>query len=102
MTYYDVIDKICYQIRALGAIISLIAKFGANQSSFGKTDSRNPAIILHLRGNFKILIYRMLRNKILRPAIFGFTGFSNTGSPENLHLTQKKTTKVFEQGRKQF
>jgi hypothetical protein len=46
MTHDDVIDKIWYQIRTPGAVISLHAKFGPNRSNFGKTDSRNPAIIL--------------------------------------------------------
>ena len=87
MTHDDVIDKIWYQIRTPGAVISLHAKFGPNRSNFGKTGSRNPAIILHPRRNFKILICRKLRNKILRPPIIGFTGFSYTGTPEKLHFT---------------
>ena len=54
MNHYDVIDKIWNQIRTPGAVISLNAKFGLNRSNFGKTVSRNPAIILYLRRNFNL------------------------------------------------
>ena len=78
MTHNDVNDEIGYQIRSPGAVISLHAKCGPNQSNFGKTDSRNPAIILNPRRNFQILISRNTWNKILRQPIFGFMGFPNT------------------------
>ena len=38
MTHDDVINKIWYQIRTPGAVISLHDKFGPNRSTFWKTD----------------------------------------------------------------
>ena len=99
MTHNDVNDEIWYQIQSYGAVIILHAKFGPNQRNFGKTDSRNPAMIFHQRRNFKILISRNTRNKIRRPTIYGFMGIRNTWTPETDGELKKVTTYGVQDGR---